>query len=179
MRLYEFAKTGMERIMEFGSPQPQQAPPPVGGAQPMQAPPPQPAPGQQPPPPPAPTDEDDHDQDKKIDPGLMSQIKDHPYVTQFEHGDDDKTHPDRIASMSLQQLHKVKDLARIKAQRQEFKTPTGLYDDKEYAFYQALIRYVGDVIRYKQGNKASSGGGVHAKESRVGPSRKGTLRRGR
>jgi len=99
-----------------------------------------------------PTDQDlDVDRVAKISDAVLAAVSGHPYVTDYNHRDTKKpTHPLQLISAGMEDLSKVRNLAKVKIMNKTIRNEVGMFDSPDAKFYQDLLSFSERVMDAKK-----------------------------
>lgn len=95
-------------------------------------------------------DEIDVEKTKQVDNYIVSSTKNMDYVTKYNHKENSKIHPFKLAQMPLDELNQVRGLVKNKISINTFSDNFGLYDDPSMKFYQDMISFVEKLTDLKK-----------------------------
>jgi len=99
-----------------------------------------------------PTDQDiDADRVAKVDDAVIAAASGHPYMTDYNHRDTKKpTHPLQLISAGMEDLRKVRNLAKVKIMNKTIRNEVGMFDRPDAKFYQDLLSFAERVMDAKK-----------------------------
>jgi len=104
--------------------------------------------------------QDEEKPEKPIDDGLMAKIRNHDYLTDYEHDKNKSSDPMRIANLDMQGLTNLRNKIRAELDRVSLIDRVGAYDDPKVKTMQDMLSFVDVIMGYKKKHATSAGGSV-------------------